>query len=100
YSRYLTTNLTMDASGTYTFRTSHDGFKVGDRADLGVALAYRLTDDIKELPNVSVFAEALGVWIGKDHSSEDGSNPNSGGWTMYLSPGVRCRFTPRLSTTV
>jgi hypothetical protein len=100
YSRYLTTNLTMDVSGLYTIRTQHDGFKVGDRADLGLALAYRLTDDIKELPNLSLFGEVLGVWIGKDHSSAEGNNPNSGGWTMYLSPGVRCRFTQRLSTTV
>jgi hypothetical protein len=100
YSRYLTTNLTIDASGVYTFRTRDHGFKVGDRADLGVALAYRLTDDIKELPNLSVFVEALGVWIGKDNSHADGTNPNSGGWSMFISPGIRCRLTQHMSATV
>jgi hypothetical protein len=97
YSRYLTTNVTIDTSAVYTLRTRHEGFKVGDRADMGVALAYRLTDDIKEMPNLSVFIEALGVYIGKDSDEIGGANPNSGGWTMYVSPGVRCRFTPRLS---
>src|SRR5262245_35767648 len=47
YSRFLTSRVTIDASGIYTFRTEHDGFEVGDRADLGVALAYRLTESIR-----------------------------------------------------
>lgn len=99
YSRFLTEKITLDASGVYTFRTRHNGFKVGDRADLGVALAYRLSEDIKETPNIAVFAELLGVYIGKDNESDVGSNNNSGGWTMYVSPGVRCRLGERLSVT-
>ena len=38
YSRFLTSQLTVDASVFYTFRTEHHGFKVGDRFDAGVCL--------------------------------------------------------------
>ena len=31
YSRFLTANLTLDASAIYTFRTELNGFEVGDR---------------------------------------------------------------------
>lgn len=99
YSRFLTSKLTIDASAIYTFRTEHDGFKVGDRLDLGVAWAYRITEDIKEFPNISVFGEVLGVILQKDEDHGD-LNPNSGGSTMYLSPGVRVRFNPNVALTI
>ena len=99
YSRFLTSRVTVDASSVYTIRTPHDGFEVGDRVDLGVAFAYRVTESIKTFPNFSVFAEANAVWLGKD---EDGGelNSNSGGWTVYLTPGARVRFNPKLAMTV
>jgi hypothetical protein len=99
YSRFLTSHLTVDASSIYTIRTPHDGFEVGDRVDLGVALAYRLTDSIKKFPNWSVFGEANAVWLGKDEDAGE-KNPNSGGWTVYLTPGARIRFTKNLALTV
>ena len=99
YSRFLTSNLTIDASAIYTLRTEHDGFKVGDRLDFGAALAYRLTEDIKQFPNVSVFGEVLGVVLQKDDDHGD-LNPNSGGTTVYLSPGVRVRFNPKVALTL
>lgn len=58
YSSFITGQLTLDASAQYTLRTEHDGFKVGDRFDAGVAVAYRLTNDIERFPQMSVFAEA------------------------------------------
>lgn len=100
WSRFLTSRITTDVSGIYTIRTEHDGFKVGDRMDLGVALAYRLTESIKKFPNVSVFAEVNAVWLGKDHDADAGLNPNSGGWTVYITPGARLRFDPHWSLTV
>jgi hypothetical protein len=99
YSRFLTSRITTDASAVYTIRTPHDGFEVGDRVDLGVALAYRITQNIRNYPNWSVFSEINGVWLGKDE--DDGEkNPNSGGWTVYLTPGARVRFTENLALTV
>ena len=81
-----------DASAIYTFRTRHDDFEVGDRLDLGLALAYRLTDSIKAFPNFSVFGEVNAIWLGKDDDGGE-KNSNSGGWTLYLTPGARVRFT-------
>ncbi|HEY7089186.1 MAG TPA: transporter [Tepidisphaeraceae bacterium] len=100
YSRFLTSRVTNDASGIYTFRTEHDGFEVGDRADLGVAFAYRLTESIRSFPNCSVFIETNAIWLGKDESDAEGKNPNSGGWTVYLTPGGRVRFNEHLALTV
>jgi Putative MetA-pathway of phenol degradation len=99
YSRYLTPRLTLDASAAYTLRTEHDGFRVGDRADAGVALAWRLTEDVRAPNNWSVFGELTGVWIGKDE--EDGvKNENSGGTTLYLTGGVRDRVNEHVALSL
>jgi len=101
YSRFLTSHLTIDASALYTLRTRHDDFKVGDRFDAGVALAYRLTESIKSFPQWSVFGEASYIWLGKDDGGGDeGINNNSGGNTLYLTPGLRVRFGEHTSLTV
>jgi hypothetical protein len=96
WSKYLSARTTIDVSGTYTYRGEHDDFRVGDRWDGGVAVAYRLTEDVKSFPNWSVSGELLGVYIDED---EDGGvkNWNSGGTTIYLAPGIRERATPHLA---
>jgi hypothetical protein len=99
YSRFLTSQLTLDASFAYTLRGTHDDFTVGDRVDTGLALAYRLTEDIKKFPNYSVSAELLDVFIGKDDDHGD-LNPNSGGNTLYISPGFRTRFDEHTALSI
>ena len=99
YSRYLTPRITLDASAIYTFRTEHDDFKVGDRLDAGLALNYRLTESIRRFPQYSVFGEALLVHLAKDEE-DGGKEENSGGTTVYLSPGFRVRLDPKLAFTV
>jgi hypothetical protein len=99
WSRFLTERITVDASTVYTVRTERDDFKVGDRFDAGIALAFRLTDSVKEFPQYSVFGEVNLVALQKDvdhHVADD----NSGSQTLYLTPGLRCRFTPRASFTL
>lgn len=91
YTRHLSSRTTLDASGLYTLRTEHDDFEVGDRADLGAALAYRLTEDAHASNRWSILGELLGVWIGKDEEDGD-ANDNSGGATLYLSGGVQARI--------
>jgi hypothetical protein len=100
YSRFLTSHVTIDTGAIYTLRTRHDGFKVGDRFDAGMALAYRLTESIRSFPQWSLFGEATYVWLGKDHDEAGGINNNSGGNALYLTPGVRVRFNEQASLTV
>src|SRR5262245_23995522 len=99
YSVYLSERVSFDATAQYTLRTEHDGFKVGDRVDVGAAVAYRLVDDIKELPQWSVFGEVLLRDLQK--SEESGSpDPNTGGTVLFLSPGVRFSPVQDLTLTV
>lgn len=99
YSRFLTPRLTTDLSALYTLRTPHDGFEVGDRIDLGAALAYRLTEQVSSFPNYSVFGELNAIWLGKDQGLGE-YNENSGGWTVYATPGFRVRFNENTALTV
>jgi hypothetical protein len=99
YSRFLTSRLTLDASGVYVFRGEHDDFEVGDRFDVGLALAWRLTESVQAFPNYSLSGELLGTWLGKDEEG-GAENDNSGGETVYLAPGVRARFTEGLALTL
>jgi hypothetical protein len=99
YSRFLTSRVTVDASAAYTLRGTHDEFTVGDRMDLGLAFAYRLTEDIKQYPNFSVSGELVDVWIGKDDDAGV-KNENSGGNTLYVAPGFRTRFNENVALTV
>ncbi len=99
YSRFLTSRLTLDTSVLYTFRTQRNLFKVGDRIDAGLALAYRLTDKIKNFPQFSVFTEVNDVYLMKDTDHHE-KDPNSGSNTVYLTPGGRIRFNKNVSVTV
>src|SRR6185436_7015554 len=99
YSRFLTSQVTLDTSAQYTLRTEADDFKLGDRIDAGTAIAYRFTEDIQKFPQVSAFAEANVRYLFK--SEEDGEDdPNTGGTVLFLTPGVRIGFTRNLSFTV
>ena len=99
YSRFLTSQLTMDASAIYTFRTENNHFQVGDRLDVGLALGYRVTESIQKFPQFSLFGELLDVYLQKDQ--EDGAkDPNSGSNTLYLVPGARVRFDKNWAMSV
>src|SRR5207302_26185 len=99
YSRYLSSHLTIDASALYTFRLEKASFKVGDRLDTSVALAYRVSESIKIFPQYSVFAELNDVYLQKDR--DDGNlDPNSGSNALYFTPGFRVRFNPHAALTV
>ena len=99
YSRFLTSRFTLDTSAQYTLRTEANGFRLGDRIDGGVAVAYRFTEDIQKYPQVSAFAEANVRYLFK--SEDDGAkDPNTGGTALFLTPGVRVGFTKNLSFTL
>jgi len=95
----VTSRITMDVSGQYTIRGEADKFKLGDRIDGGVALAYRFNEDITKYPQFSVFGEANVRHLFK--SKDDGaSDPNTGGTVLFLSPGVRASITRNVAFTV
>ncbi|ODU23817.1 MAG: hypothetical protein ABS95_03000 [Verrucomicrobia bacterium SCN 57-15] len=99
YSRFLSSRITLDTSFQYTLRTEANNFRLGDRIDGGLALAYRFTEDIQKFPQVHAFAEANVRYLFK--SKEDGaSDPNTGGTAVFLTPGVRIFFTPNVAFTV
>lgn len=99
FSRFLTSRLTLDVSAQYTLRTEHDGFKLGDRVDGGVAFAYRFTEDIQKFPQVSAFAEANVRHLFKSEAAGV-RDSNTGGTVLFLTPGVRFAFNQQLSLTV
>lgn len=99
YSRFLSSRVTLDTSALYTLRGKHLEFQVGDRADLGLALAYRCTEDVQSFPNYSVSSEFLGVWIGKDDDA-GAKNENSGGESVFFSPGARVRLNERTALSI
>lgn len=99
WSRFLTSRLSFDVSGQYTRRGEAHDFRLGDRIDGGVALAYRLTGDVQKFPQVSAFAEANVRQLFK--SEDDGErDPDTGGTTLFLTPGVRVGLGKNLSFTV
>jgi Putative MetA-pathway of phenol degradation len=99
WSRFLTSQLTFDASGQYTLRGEDRDFKLGDRIDAGAAFAYRFTEDIQKFPQFSAFAEANVRHLFK--SEDDGErDPDTGGTVLFLTPGVRAAFTKNVSFTV
>lgn len=99
YSRFLTPQITLDASALYIARTEHRSFKVGDRVNLAAAIAYRITEDIKALPQISVFAETQYIHLFRDRL-DGATDVNTGCDTVYLTPGVRVRLDPRATLTV
>lgn len=91
WSRFLDARTTLDASGVYTIRTAHEGFAVGDRADLGLALAWRLSEDARAARTWTVFGELAGTWLEEDVERGE-ENDSSGGTTLWLTAGARLRF--------
>ena len=80
-------------------RTEANQFRLGDRIDGGLAFAYRLVEDIQRFPQVSLFAEAN---VRHLFESESGGvrDPNTGGTTLFLTPGIRIGFCRNASFTL
>ncbi len=99
YSRSLTSHASFDMSTIYSLRESRDSFTIGDRADSGLALAYRLTDSHHDFPQVSLFGELSHAWLGKDEKHGEVDN-NSGGNAVFLSPGFRIRINDKVGISL
>lgn len=99
YSRWLTERITLDASAQYTIRGEAHDFKLGDRVDAGMAVAYRFVRAPERFPQVSVFAEATLRHLMR--SQEDGEvEGNTGGTALFIGPGVKIGFCRYAALTV
>ena len=81
----------FDLAGQYTFRTAANNFDFGDQARLDLSFQYRLWP--RELGGgVPAFVygvlESNLIYAGKNEAGGI-SNPNSGGTTWFLAPGVQ-----------
>lgn len=80
-----------DAAATYRVNTQADGFTFGDEAKLEGSFQYRLLPRTLRggVPGfLYAVAEANLVWRGKNRSAGV-DDPDSGGVTLYLAPGVQ-----------
>ncbi len=96
YSRYLGTQVSFDTSLSYTYRTKEDDYKIGDLILYGAALAYRFSENVRDVPSISAFLEMNVRHLLRNR--EDGETVhNSGGTTLFLAPGARVAFTESTS---
>lgn len=95
YSRWITKDWTLDTNIQYIFRTEGArDFKIGDRIDWNLAMAYQIIQKNK-YPNFAPVWEMNVRYLLRDE--ESGRNEtDSGGTTIFLSPGVRVGITSRL----
>lgn len=94
YSRWLTDKWTLDTNIQYIFRTEGArDFKIGDRMDWNLATSYQVIPR-NIYPNVAPVGEVNVRYLFRDE--QNGRDEiNSGGTTIFLSPGVRVGITSR-----
>jgi hypothetical protein len=99
YSRFLTGRITTDMSAEYNIHTEGGGTKVGNNWNLAIDAAYRLSPTTQTLPRVAIFAQAFATILDKD-TEDRVQDPNSGGATIYLGPGLYAQLTDSLSISI
>jgi len=99
YTYTLTEQLKLHTSVGYIYRTENDSFKIGDRLDYGLAVIYRLMEEITQFPQINLVAE---VNLQQLFKSELDNNriSNSGGTVLFLSPGIQIGFTENAAWTL
>ncbi len=99
FSRWLTEQISMDASAQYTRRGQRNRFKLGDRIDAGVAVNVRLTEAMDQYPRTSLFVEAIVRHLleNQDRGSHDS---HTGGTALFLSPGIRVDVCENVAITL
>lgn len=82
----------LDVSGTYQLRTEANAFRAGDEARGDASIQYRIVPWGALGPGVPSYLfgvlESSAIWNGRDRVS-GADDPNSGGFTWYLSPGLQ-----------
>ncbi len=95
YSRWLTKDWTLDTNIQYILRTEGTrDFKIGDRIDWNLATAYQVIPK-NTYPNFAPVGEINVRYLFRDEQNGEDEG-NSGGTTLFLSPGIRVGITSQL----
>ncbi len=99
YTQSLTPSVVVDLSAQYIVRGEAHDSRLGDRFDAGVALGWRCIGNAQSFPQVSLQGEATVRSIAKSKVSEE-REESTGGTVLFLSPGVRVRFSEQAAWSV
>jgi hypothetical protein len=99
YTVSLMPDLALDASAQYTLRGEQHHYRLGHRLDAGLALGWRIIGEARSFPQVSLQAEANVRSVAKSKASGE-RDPDTGGTVLFLSPGVRVRFSEHAAWTL
>jgi hypothetical protein len=99
YTQSLGPNVAVDVSAQYTIRGEARDYRLGDRFDAGAALGWRFWGSAQSYPQASLQAEATVRSVAKSKESEVRED-STGGTVLFLSPGLRVRFTEHASLSV
>jgi hypothetical protein len=95
YSRWLTKDWMLHTSIKYTFKTEGArDYEIGDRFDWGLSTTYQLTPKNK-FPNFETVGEINFRQLFRD-DQDDRTLRNSGGTTVFISPGFNVGITKNL----
>ena len=98
-SEWLTERTTLDASFQYTVRGRHAGMKIGNRAELGTAVAYRFSEAVDAVPRWSAFLEATIRNLQRNNEGGE-DEEHSGGTAVFIAPGVRTSLAGGVSVSL
>lgn len=97
HSRRLSSRVDLDASLAYTAHQEREDYRIGDRADGGVALSLRVSP--KHTPIWRLVMELDGRW--RDRNEEGGAdNENSGGVGLFAAAGASVVFTDHVGVSI
>jgi hypothetical protein len=88
FTRDLGERFVMDASAQYVFRTEANDYRIGDQSNLGLALAVRIAGDVHADRWLWGFFESS-VRVQAENEEDGEPHVNSGGTTVFLTPGLR-----------
>lgn len=99
YTLPISERLTLDSSALYTVRGERYDYRLGNRLDAGLALAWRLLGDAQTFPQVSLMGEATLRHIAKGESHGE-AEINTGGSALFLAPGMRVSFSKNFGASL
>jgi hypothetical protein len=99
FTSWLSGRAMLDVGGHLVMRTEADDVRLGNRLDAGAIATYRLSGPQAAFPRIWLFAQAAVQSIAMNEI-EGEKDENSGGTTLYVSPGARLDLGSKASLWV